>query len=142
MAGHIAEDPMTTAKGIFTVSLRGEDPLQTLEGDIRLTHASGTQRFSGDIVGDGSIDWLIAYRADRSAHMVGLQRITGTVNGQAGAVVIAAIADHDGAASRATWTIVEGSGSGQLVGISGRGTFVASGATVDYELEYEIDPHP
>lgn len=131
---------MTIAKGTFTVSIDGEDPLQTLEGDIRLTHASGTQQFSGDVVGDGSIDWLIAYRADESAHMVGLQRISGTVDGRAGAFVIAAVADHDGATSRATWTIVAGSGSGQLVGIGGRGSFVASGTTVDYELEYEIDP--
>ena len=76
-----------------------EDPYDELEGGIKLTHASGSQSFSGDIDGEGAVHWLMLYRADKTAHFVGLQRITGSVGGQTGSFVAAAEGDHDGTGS-------------------------------------------
>ena len=96
--------------------------------------------FSGDIEGDGSIHWLMLYRGDKTAHLVGLQRITGSVGGRRGSFVIAAEGDHDGAASQIAWTVVRGSGTGDLAGIAGTGRMVAPGGrTGTYELEYQIE---
>jgi hypothetical protein len=131
---------MTKASGAFEVLTAAEDPIDELGGGIKRTHASGTQAFSGDIEGDGSIHWLMLYRGDTTAHLVGLQRITGSVGGRRGSFVIAAVGDHDGAASQFAWTVVRGSGTGDLAGIAGTGRMVAPGGrTGSYELEYQIE---
>jgi hypothetical protein len=70
---------------------------------------------------------------------VGLQLIKGSVGGRSGSFVIEAIADHTGKSSRGTWTIVDGTGTGDLEGITGTGSFEAPGGpTATYELEYEL----
>ena len=131
---------MAKATGTFEVTSGGEEPYEELDGGIKLTHASGTQMFSGDIAGDGAIHWLMLYRTDKTAQFVGLQRITGSVDGRRGAFVLAADGEHDGTASRVGWTVVPRSGSGDLAGIRGTGRLVAPGGRHGiYELEYEFD---
>jgi hypothetical protein len=45
-----------TAMGTFEVSSMEEDTYQQLDGAEKLTRARGTQRFSGDLTGDGSVE--------------------------------------------------------------------------------------
>ena len=131
---------MPTATGTFEVLSGGETAYQEADGEPRLTHANGTQRFSGDIEGDGSIEWLMCYLPAGGARMVGLQRISGSIGGRTGTLLIDAVGDHDGKASRATWHVVDGSGTGDLAGIRGHGSFEApGGSTVTYRLDYELD---
>jgi hypothetical protein len=131
---------MTKATGTFEVTSGGEEPYEELDGGIKLTHASGTQMFSGDIAGDGAIHWLMLYRTDKTAQFVGLQRITGSVGGRRGTFVLAADGEHDGTSSRVVWTVVPGTGSGELVGIRGTGTLVTPGGRHGlYELEYDVE---
>ena len=129
---------MSKATGSFEVLDGADDPIAELEGGLTVTHASGAQRFSGDIEGDRSIDWLMLYRGDKTAHFVGLQRISGSVAGRRGSFVLAAEGDHDGSASHITWTVVADSGTGELAGIRGSGEMVAPGKTGTYSLDYEI----
>lgn len=129
---------MATASGTFEVVSGGEDVLAEPGNGVKLTHATGKQRFSGDIEGDGSVDWLMCY-ADGGARFVGLQRIDGNLGGQRGAFVVESTGDHDGKASKGSWRVVEGTGSGGLAGISGEGSFDAPGGPrVSYRLEYRL----
>ena len=131
---------MTTARGSFNVSGGTEDPYDELEGGIKLTHASGIQSFSGDIEGDGAVHWLMLYRADKTAHFVGLQRITGSLGGRTGSFVAAAEGDHDGTGSTITFSIIPDSGTGELKGITGDGSLDAKGgASGTYQLDYTLD---
>jgi Protein of unknown function (DUF3224) len=131
---------MAKATGTFEVTTGGEEPYEELDGGIKLTHASGKQMFSGDIAGDGVIHWLMLYRSDKTAQFVGMQRITGSVDGRRGTFVLAADGEHDGTASRVSWTVVPNSGSGELAGMRGKGTLVAPGGRHGiYELEYELE---
>ena len=128
---------MTVARGSFEVTGGTEDPYDELEGGIRLTHASGSQAFSGDVAGEGAVHWLMLYRADKTAHFVGLQRITGSVGGRTGSFVASAEGDHDGTGSTIAFSIIPGSGTGELSGIAGDGSLVAKGGpTGTYELDY------
>ena len=133
----------TTAKrtkltGTFDVSSWEEDAYREAGGEPKLTHVLGSQAFSGDIAGDGTIAWLMCYRPDGSARFVGLQHISGTFGDRQGSIVIESVGDHDGKTSRGTWTVVDGSGTGDLDGVAGRGSFSAPGGrTVEYELELE-----
>jgi hypothetical protein len=130
---------MTIATGTFEVQPGNEATLDGSGDDVRLTHAPGRQRFSGSIVGDGRIDWLMCYLPTKEARYVGLQRISGTIDGRHGSVVLEAVGSHDGTGSSSTWRIIEGSGTDQLAGIRGEGGFKAAGGkTVEYRLSYEI----
>lgn len=64
---------MPNANGTFAITSMGEDALREFEGGARLTRARGTQQFSGDIEGEGSVEWLMCYSPDGSATFVGLQ---------------------------------------------------------------------
>ena len=130
---------MTKARGKFTVESGGEDAYEMLDDGVRLTHAQGTQTFTGDIKGDGAVHWLMLSRGDKTAQFVGLQRISGTIGGRRGTVVLAAAGVHDGKGSRITLEVVEGSGSGELEGLSGKGKLEnPGGKSGTYELAYSF----
>ena len=102
-----------------------------------LTRSGGAQEFSGDIEGSGRIEWLMCYREDRSAEFVGMQQIEGTLDGRHGEFVLTSVGAHDGVRSKGTWTVVSGSGKGDLSGIMGNGTWVAGpGPEATFELSY------
>lgn len=124
--------------GTFEVRSWEENAYLERAAEPKLTHVTGTQRFSGDVVGDGTISWLMCYRPDASARFVGIQHIAGTFGDRRGSLVIESVGDHDGKASTGTWTVVEASGTGALEGATGHGRFTAPGGkTVQYELELD-----
>jgi hypothetical protein len=129
---------MSTATGTFEVTSAGEDAYQEIEGEPKLTRANGAQRFTGDIQGEGSVEWLICYLPDGTARFAGLQRIAGSIGGRTGSFVAEAAAEHDGKTSKGTWTVIAGSGAGELSAIVGTGTFEASRAGASYSLEYQL----
>ncbi len=130
---------MTKATGTFEIISLNEDPVEEREDGGKLTRAWGDQTFSGDITGDGAVQWVALYRGDKTARLVGLQRIAGSVGGRKGSFVIEATSDFSGASSKGTWTVVAGSGTGDLAGISGSGSFEAAGGkSVTYELDYTL----
>ncbi len=84
--------------------------------------------------------WLKSYRADGSARCVGLQRIDGSLGERKGSFIIEASGDFDGASSSGEWTVVEGSGTGELAGIRGAGRFNAPGGPeASYDLDHEFE---
>lgn len=106
----------------------------------RLTRAGGTQAFRGGIDGIGRIEWLMCYRGDRTAEFVGMQQIDGAVDGRHGAFVLTSVGSHDGVHSKGTWTIVPGTGTGDLAGIVGNGRWRAGpGPQATFDLTYELD---
>ena len=130
---------MTKARGRFQVTSMHEDTYEELEGGAKLTRAWGVQTFAGDLEGDGTVQWLMSYRGDGTARFVGLWHVTGAIGGRKGSFVMDSRGDFDGAASKGTWTIVAGSGTGELEGIRGDGGFQASrGTEASYELEVEL----
>jgi hypothetical protein len=130
---------METATGTFDVASASEEAYSEAPGEARLTHALGTQTFIGDIVGEGSIHWLMCYLPSGGAQMVGIQRIEGSICGHNGSVVLEAIGEHTGKSSKSTWRVIPGTGTGELAGLTGDGSFEAPGGpTVSYRLEFEL----
>ncbi len=130
---------MTTARGSFELASWNEETYEDLGDGAKLTRASVTQRFDGDIEGDGAVEWLMVYRTDGTAHFVGLQRIRGAVGDRRGAFVLETSGDFDG--KTATWTasVVPGSGTEELTGLAGTGSFGAPhGPKAEFELSYTL----
>ncbi len=127
------------AAGTFEVTAWDEKPyLETADGR-KLTRASVTQRFSGDIEGEGSVEWLMFYREDGTASFVGMQHVVGKIAGRSGTFVLETSGTYDGKAARASGSIVPGSGTNGLRGLRGSGTYVAGhGSTAEITLEYEL----
>ena len=131
---------MPVAEGSFTVTSWDEDAYEQLDGGGKLTRASVRQTFAGGIDGDGAVQWLMAYRPDGTAHFVGLQRVTGSIGGRSGSFVLETAGEFDGEAASGPWSIVAGSGSGDLHGIRGTGRFHAPrGPEATFELDYDLD---
>ena len=132
---------MTTLHGDFQISSWDENAYHELEGR-RLTRASVSQRFDGDIAGDGAAEWLMAYQADGTARFVGLQLVDGEVAGRRGTFVLETSGEFDGGMARWEASVVPGSPTGELAELRGRGRFEAPhGSEALYELEVEL-PDP
>jgi len=126
-------------KGSFQNTSWNEETVEELEDGAKLTRASVTQDFTGDIEGDGAVQWLMAYRADGTAHFVGLQRVRATIAARTGTFVLETIGEFDGKTASWTATVVPGSGTRDLSDLSGKGTFEAPmGSTAEFELHLNV----
>ena len=129
---------MTTMNGSFQVASWNENAYDERDGR-RLTRASVTQQFDGDIAGEGSAEWLMAYQPDGTARFVGLQLVTGEVAGRRGTFVLETSGVFEGGVARWEANVVSGSSTGELTDLSGRGTFEAPhGSQASYELDLEL----
>jgi len=129
---------MAQATGEFTVTDWKEESYTERESG-KLTRATVTAEFSGNIAGSGRIEWLMCYRGDETADYVGFQDIEATLDGRRGGFVVTSTGTFDGKVAEGPWTIVEGSGRGDLAGIFGSGHFSAPlGGGATYRLTYEL----
>jgi Protein of unknown function (DUF3224) len=129
----------TTASATFTLDGWDEQPYAELSEGRKLTRASVKQTFSGDITGQGSVEWLMAYRPDGTADFVGLQHIVGTVGGKSGSFVLTTTGTFDGEQAAGPWTVLTDSGTDELAGLTGTGTMSApTGGEPTVSLDYEL----
>lgn len=129
---------MPEATGELIVTGGGEETYAVLDSG-KLRRAGGTQDFSGGIEGRGRVEWLMCYREDGTADYVGMQEIEGTIGERKGGFVLTAVGTFDGQQSGARWTVVQGSGTGELTGIAGSGEFNAGpGPRATFRLAYEL----
>lgn len=131
---------MTEAKGIFEIAGWDEKTYEELPNGGKLTEAKVKQRFTGDVSGEGSVIWLMAYTDPKTAAFVGLQRVVATIAGKRGSFLLETTGDFDGKIARGDWSIIAGSGTDELAGINGAGVFEAPhGSRATYRLEYELE---
>jgi hypothetical protein len=98
------------------------------------------ETFSGDIDGESPVRALQVLRDDRSASMVSVQRFRGRLGGRHGAFVLQGSEIVENGKIKATWFVVPGSGTGDLVGLRGEGGFEGqfgkgSSGTLQYWFE-------
>src|SRR5919201_2592412 len=105
---------MAEAKGSFEIRGWDEKTYQELPNGGKLSEAKVTQKFSGDIVGDGSVVWLMAYPRKDRARFVGIQHVTGTLGGKKGSFVFETTGEFDGTTARWRASIIPDSGTDEL----------------------------
>ncbi|MEY2461271.1 MAG: hypothetical protein QOG30_3101 [Acidimicrobiaceae bacterium] len=127
------------AQGKFDIASWDEEPYVEIDETRKLTRTAVTQRFSGDIQGDGSVQWLMFYRPDGTADFVGMQHVEGKFGDRKGSFVLETTGTFDGSKAAADWSVVAGSGTEELEGLQGTGHMEAPmGSTATYELEYSF----
>jgi hypothetical protein len=105
----------------FKITGWDEKAFSEIAGAGKLTKASITKTFAGDVSGAGVLEYLMCYNADGTAGFVGYERITGNVFGRAGSFVLKHEGTFDGSQAHSTYTVVPNSGTGALAGIQGGG---------------------
>jgi hypothetical protein len=99
-----------------------------------------TERFSGDIEGESTVRALQVQRGDGSASMTSLQRVRGKLHGREGSFVLEGREIVENGKVKATWSVVPGSGTGELSGLRGEGGFEgAFGKGSEGTLDYWFD---
>jgi hypothetical protein len=119
-------DAKTEATGTIEVSVWAPEPYDAPGDGTQLVKIHVEEAFDGDVVGTGVATFLQALRADGSASFCGLERVTGAIHGRAGSFVLQDEGELDVTGRVAgRWQVVAGSGTGELAGLRGTGTFAA-----------------
>ena len=127
------------ASARFAIKSWDEKPYSEGENLPRLTRASVTKTYSGDIVAEGQVEYLMMYRSDGSATFVGLERISGGLAGKTGSFVLQRTGTFEDGQAKASYFVIPGSGTGELHGLLGDGTSaVGHGMEHPFALDYEL----
>jgi len=128
------------ATGTFKPTSWDEQPYAELEGAPKLTHAHVTNLYSGGIEGEGTSDSLMFYGDDGTATYFGFERVVGKLGGRSGSFVLQGSGTWKEGVATTAWSVVPGSGTGELKGLRGDGGFAAGReAEVSYGLDYHIE---
>ena len=125
---------MPTANAMFRTAAWNEEPYTTEPQKMVQAHVDRT--FEGDLQGASHTEYLMAY-TPAGASFVGLERFTGKLNGKEGTFAFQRDGDvgADGIVHE-RFHIIAGSGTGELEGISGNGTW-DSGHADSYPISFE-----
>jgi hypothetical protein len=127
------------ANSRFTIKTWDEKPYSEGGGLPKLTRATVTKTFAGDIAGEGHLEYLMMYRSDGSAAFVGLERVVGHVGGRPGSFVLQRTGVFEDGVAKESFSVIPGSGTGELRGLRGEGTSaVGHGTEHPLTLSYEL----
>jgi hypothetical protein len=126
----------THANGTFEVKLI---PQEDKAGDPTVGRMSIDKQFHGDLEAVSKGQMLTAGTDVKgSAGYVAIERVTGTLHGRTGAFAL----QHTGTMTRGTpqlsVTVVPDSGTGELVGLTGRMVINIADAKHAYDFEYML----
>jgi hypothetical protein len=131
------ETTMHHATGSFDVKVAPvTDDFAKSAGIARMTL---DKQFHGDLEGAGKGEMLSAGDPSKgSAGYVAMEQVTGTLHGRSGSFALQHSATLTGSKPQMTITVVPGSGTGHLAGISGSMNIKIEGGKHSYELEYDL----
>jgi hypothetical protein len=128
----------TRATGTFTIDNWDENGILETDGGSKVTKAKVARSFEGDLEGNGTVEWLMGYDEEGTAIFVGLERVVGSIRDKAGTFVLQHVGTFDGQVSKAQLSVVPGSGTGELSGLRGEGSFEA-GLGPEGERSYTLE---
>jgi hypothetical protein len=131
---------MSHAEATFKIADWAEDEILDADGGPKVTRATVSMSFAGELDGEGSVEWLMGYDEDGTACFVGLERVVGAIDGKRGSFVVQHVGTFDGETARADLLIVPGSGADDLRELSGKGSLVAGmGPDGERSISFDYD---
>ena len=132
-----------TANARFAIKAWDEKPCSEGQDLPRLTRASVIRTFTGDIEGEGRVEYLMMYRSDGSATFVGLERVVGRIGGRSGSFVLQRFGVFENGEAKESYSVVDGSATGELLGLHGEGrSAVGHGLDHPFSLSYRFAQQP
>lgn len=128
-----------TANSRFAIKGWDEKPYSEGPDQPKLSKAAVTKTYTGDIEGEGHVEYLMVYRGDGTANYVGIERITGKLGGKAGSFVLQRTGVFEDGQAKESYSVIAGSATGALKGLRGEGTSsVGHGMEHPFVLSYEL----
>jgi Protein of unknown function (DUF3224) len=125
------------ASAVITVHSYEPEPYGEGAPGPALSRIHVTEAFSGDIEGEGVVEFLQAARVDGSASFVGIERVTGSLAGRSGSFLLQDAGTVANDVVDGEWFVIAGSGTGDLTGLRGTGGFRANlGEGAQVHLDY------
>lgn len=130
---------MTTANAAFGMTSWNEEPYSEVEGELKLTRAEITNTLTGDVEGESTLTYLMTYLPDGSASFTGQERVIGRIGDRQGSFVLQHQGEFRAGKAIGTLTIIPGSGTGDLAGLKGAGSYTATDVQpTPFTLEYDL----
>jgi len=125
------------ATGTFEVAVTPADP-EVKEAGLGLSRYTLAKTFSGGMTGSGVGQMLAGGPSEQVGTYVALERFVGTLDGREGAFLLAHRGDMNAEGYTLSITVVPGSGTGELAGISGDFALTIAGGEHRYDLSYRL----
>lgn len=109
----------------FRITGWDETPVEELGGASKIVTAKVSQTYEGSLQGSAKVVYVMHYLHDKMARFVGYENFSGEYLGRSGRFVIVHDGEYAEGKASSRWTVVPGSGGGELAGLSGDGTFEA-----------------
>ncbi|HZS39987.1 MAG TPA: DUF3224 domain-containing protein [Polyangia bacterium] len=122
------------AKSAFTVDGREAQPAEWSGGQLSRTRWRKT--FTGALAGTSVVEATMLMVDGGPAIYVGIERFECALDGRTGTFILLHSATMRGEERAGSWTIVSGSGTGELASIRGEGEILPNH---DFVLRYELD---
>jgi hypothetical protein len=122
------------ATGRIEVTNFEEVPLDNA-GAFSISQASVTEEFAGDLVGIGSVRFIMAKGADGATHFTGMDQFLGKIGGRSGSFLFVNSGTLQDGELQSEWRVIPGSGTEELSGLRGEGGCTPEGYSLDYWLE-------
>jgi hypothetical protein len=132
----------TATQATATFGIDGWDEQPTFEGDggRKITRATVTKGYHGDLEGTGVMEYVMAYAPDGTATFVGIERFEGRLGDRRGTFVMRDGGEFRDGVAASSFEILAGSGTGELTGLRGTASVDAVKAdTQSMRLTYEFD---
>jgi hypothetical protein len=130
---------MKSANARFAIKSWDERPYDESQDQPRLTRARVTKTYSGEIEGEGRVEYLMMYRTDGSATFVGLERVVGRIGARPGTFVLERTGVFESGQAKESYSVIPGSATGDLEGLRGDGSSsVGHGMEHPFSLSYEL----
>jgi hypothetical protein len=127
------------ASARFAIKNWDEKPYSESPDEPKLTRATVTKTYTGDIEGQAQVEYLMMYRGDGSATFVGLERVVGRIGGKSGTFVLQRTGSFEGGQAKESYSVIPGSATGELRGLVGDGSSaVGHGMEHPFTLSYEL----
>ena len=133
----------TQAKAAFSVTSWDEKtwdgkPQSEVPGR-KITRAEVTYTYTGQLEGEATMQYLMTYNEDGTGNFVGLEKVTGSVDGKSGSFVLQHVGTFDEKGVWATLTVAPGSGTDELAGLSGKAKVELVGHQESYPVTFDYD---
>jgi hypothetical protein len=130
---------MKEANARFTITNWDEKPYSEGEDRPKLTRATVTKTYTGDIEGEAHVEYLMMYRSDGSASFVGLERVVAQIGGKAGSFVLQRTGRFEGGQAHESYSVYSGLRNWRPPRLLGNGSStVGHGMEHPFTLSYEL----
>ena len=125
------------ATGAFDVKISPPAPTDSGSGASRF---SGAKQYHGDLEASGQADMLgSGDPKSGNAGIVGIEKVTGKLNGRSGSFVLQHSGRMTGGAQEYSVTVIPGSGTDELTGIAGNMKIrIEDGGKHFYDFDYTL----